>query len=90
MRTSGKKTPTFTVTQLPSARAIRWDSDDPIFTCSGSNATSILYAVIGVSGGKAVCWCKLTSSGTITVTPGNTLTVTQNANGIMQLTGGIS
>lgn len=51
-----------------------------IFTASGGDVTSIMYAVIYVSGGKAICWSKL-SSAVFTVTSGNTLTIGANSTG---------
>lgn len=77
-----------TVTAGASAKVIRFDSTAVIFTASGANF-SVLYAVIGVSGGKALCWSKLSSSG-FTVTTPNTLTITPNASGIFELSGGVT
>ena len=77
------------ITAGASAKAIKFDATDPVFTASGGTATSIQYAVIGISGGKALCWCKL-STASFPVTAGNTLTIQLNASGIFTLTGGIS
>ncbi|MCC6359567.1 MAG: hypothetical protein IT450_12555, partial [Phycisphaerales bacterium] len=51
-----------------------------VFTASGANITSIMYAVIYVSGGKALCWSKL-STAAFSVTSGNTLTIGANSTG---------
>lgn len=75
------------VTAGASAKEIKFDADDTIFTASGGNASSVQYAVIGISGGKAIAWCKL-STAAFTVTSGNTLTLQYNASGIFTLTGG--
>ena len=77
------------ITAGASAKAIKFDAMDPIFTASGGNATSVQYAVIGISGGKALCWCKL-STAAFPITSGNTLTLQLNTSGIFTLTGGVS
>jgi hypothetical protein len=83
---TGAKTLTVSVRQSTSATIV-WDCADVIFTASGADVTSIMYAVIYVSGGKAVAWSKL-STAIFSVTSGNTLTVQINSGGIFQLTGG--
>jgi hypothetical protein len=75
------------VTTLAGSNTVMFDATDPVFTASGGDATSIQYAVIGISGGKALAWCKL-STATFNVTSGNTLTLTLHANGIFTLHGG--
>jgi len=75
------------ITALAGSATIKFDATDPVFTASGGDATSIQYAVIGISGGKALAWCKL-STAAFTVTSGNTLTVQFHANGIFTLAGG--
>lgn len=77
------------VTAGASAKAIMFDFDDEVWTASGGDVTSIQYAVIGVSGGKALAWCQL-SSAAFNVTSGNTLTITINASGAFTLTGGVT
>ncbi len=72
-----------------SAKIIKFDATDPVFTASGGSATSIQYAVIGASGGKALAWCKLSAS-PFAVTTGNTVTVQMNASGIFTLSGGVT
>jgi len=78
-----------TVTAGASAKVIRFDCADVVFTASSASAFSAQYAVIYVSGGKALAWSKLSTSG-FSVTAGNTLTVAINASGIFELTGGVS
>ena len=68
------------------ASTARWDVADVVFTASGGDSTSCQYAVIGVSNGKAICWCRL-SSAAFNVTSGNTLTIAINASGVFELTG---
>lgn len=75
------------VTAGASAKQIKFDAADPVFTASGGDATSCQYGVIGLSGGKAIAWCKL-STAAFNVTSTNTLTLTLNASGIFDLTGG--
>ena len=77
------------VTAGTSAKEIKFDSTACVFSASGG-AVSCLYAVIGVSGGKAIAWSKLTSTGVVTVTDGNTLTITPAATGYFTLTGGVT
>ena len=77
------------VTAGASAKEIKFDATDPVFTASGGTATSIQYAVIGISGGKCLAWCKL-STAAFAVTTGNTLTLQFNASGIFTLTGGVT
>lgn len=60
-----------------------------VFTASGADVTSIMYAVIYQSGGKAIAWSKL-SSAVFTVTSGNTLAIIPNANGVFNVSGGTS
>ena len=62
-----------------------FDSADVVFTMSGEK-TSLRYLVIGVSGGKAIAWSKLSAD--TTVQAAQTLTVTINANGYFTLSGG--
>ena len=74
------------VTTLSGSNTIMFDASDKIFTASG-NLTSIQYAVIGVSGGAPLCWCKLTAT-PISLSATNTLKITMPAGGIFQLYGG--
>jgi hypothetical protein len=75
------------VTALNGSATVKFDFDDEVWTASGGDLTSLQYAVIGVSGGKALAWSKL-STAAITVTNTNTLTITINASGAFTLTGG--
>lgn len=77
------------VTAGASAKEIKFDFDDEIWTASGGAVTSVQYAVIGVSGGKALAWCKL-STAAIDIGSGSTLTITINASGAFTLTGGVT
>lgn len=72
-----------------SAKELRFTFDAVVFTASGGNVTSIQYAVLGISGGKALGWCKL-STAVFTLSSGNTLTITPNASGVFTLTGGVT
>ena len=73
------------VTAGASARQIKFDANDLVWTATGSNIVSIMYLVIGVSGGKALCWSKLTTAVFTLATP-NTLTIQLNSAGIFTLT----
>ena len=68
------------VTTQGSAKQYIFDSTALIYSASGANITSIKFLVIGVSGGKAIAWAKLSST-TFSVTTGNKLTVTPPASG---------
>jgi len=72
------------VTAGASAKQIKFDAADLVWTATGSAIVSIMYLVIGVSGGKALCWSKLTTA-VFTLSTGNTLTVQFNASGIFTL-----
>ena len=77
------------VTAGASAKEIKFDFDDEIWTASGGALSAVQYAVIGVSGGKALAWCKLSTSA-IDISSGSTLTITINASGAFTLTGGVT
>jgi len=87
IKTQEKTLGSVTVSAGTSAKAIRFDAADIVFTASTASAFSCLYAVIGVSGGKAICWSKL-STAAFSVTASNTLTIQMNASGIWELSGG--
>ena len=87
--TQKKTLSAITVTAGASAKVIRFDNTDLVFTASTASAFSVLYAVIYVSGGKAIAWSKLSTSG-FSVTATNTLTIQFNASGIFELSGGVT
>jgi len=68
-----------------SAGVFRFDSTAVVWTATGGDISSIKYAIIYQSGGKLVCYSKLTTS-QFTLSADNTLTVTPSANGIFELT----
>lgn len=70
-----------------SAKEWKFTFDACIFTASGGSVTSIQYAVLGISGGKALAWCKL-STAVFSLGSGNTLTITPNSSGVFTMTGG--
>lgn len=78
----------YAITSL-NASQFMFDSTSVIFKATGGNVTSIQYAVIGISNGKAIGWCKL-SSAAFQLSDGNTLTITPNANGYFTLGGGVT
>ena len=55
------------------------------FTASGSNISAVQYAVIHNSGGKLLCWSKLSASAFSVADP-NTLTVLPAITGVFTLT----
>ena len=67
-----------------SAKSYKFDASDLVFTASGSALINVKYAVIGVSGGKALCWSKLSTS-QFTITSPNTLTIQFNTLGIFEM-----
>jgi hypothetical protein len=73
------------VTTYGSAKQIKFDATDTIFTASSGNIGSVMYSVIYASGGKLIAWAKLSTS-VFTVTSGNTLTNQYNAAGIFTIT----
>jgi len=73
------------VTAGASTKQIKFDAADSVFTASAGNIGSVMYSVIYASGGKLICWAKL-STAAFTVTTGNTLTNQYNAAGIFTIT----
>ena len=75
----------FLVTALNGSATMKYDANDLVITASGGNMASVQYAVIykstSAAGGDVLAWCKL-STAAFTVTSGNTLTITQPANGL--------
>lgn len=72
------------LTSVLSAKSFSFDASDVVFTASGSTLANVKYAVIGISGGKALCWTKLTTA-QFSVTSPNTLTITMHASGIYEM-----
>ena len=68
-----------------SAGVFRWDSTAVVWTATGGTIANVKYAVIYQSGGKLVCFSKLTTS-QFTLADANTLTVTPSSSGIFELT----
>ena len=81
---NGKALATMVWTVGASAKSFKFVADDVIFTASGSSLNNVKFAVIGVSGGKALAWSKLSTS-QFTVTSPNTLTIQMNALGIFEM-----
>jgi hypothetical protein len=81
---NGKALTGVVISSIISAKSYSLDCTAVIFTASGANLTLVKYAVIGISGGKAIAWSKLTTT-QITVTSGNTLTITPDASGIFSV-----
>jgi len=67
-----------------SAGQYKFDAADPLWTATGGNITSIMFALIKNSAGQAVCWSKLTAAA-FALTQNNTLTIQMHANGIFTL-----
>ncbi len=67
-----------------SAKQYRYGAADLVFTASGSSLINVKFAALGVSGGKALCWSKLSTS-PFTITSPNTLTVQVNSTGIFNM-----
>lgn len=80
----GRALASMTWTAGASAKQIRFDSDDLVFTASGASLTNVKFAVIGASASKALCWSRLSTS-QFTVTSPNTLTIQMNSAGIFTL-----
>jgi hypothetical protein len=78
----GSKTLTVAITDTGLSTGV--DSNDLVFTASGSDLTSVQFLVIAESGGKLLCWTRL-STALFNVTSGNTLTVTIAAGGVFTM-----
>jgi hypothetical protein len=82
---NGKALTGVTWAQGASAQQYRFDADNIVYTASGAEISNIKYAVIGISGGKVLCWSKLTAT-QFNLAAGNTLTVAYaNPDGIFTL-----
>jgi hypothetical protein len=79
------------VTAGASAKQIKFDADDSVFTASGADIGSIMYSVLrvgtsaGDAAGKLIAWAKLSAT-VFNVTSGNTLTNQYNALGLFTIT----
>jgi hypothetical protein len=71
---------------LSGTTTVTFDTTDPaVWTASGSGFTA-RYAVLYEVGGNVVCYCLLDNTpADVTVTAGNTLTLTINASGVFTL-----
>ena len=67
-----------------SAKQYKFNSADVVITASGSSLVNVKYAVIGLSGGKALCWSRL-STAQFTITSPNTLTIQMASTGIFTM-----
>lgn len=79
-----------------SINASTWgfDSVSVVFKATGSNLTSIKYAVIFISAAssaaaKLIAFCKLSDTA-FQLSDGNTLTITPNASGYFTISGGVT
>ncbi len=77
---TGTKTLTASVIAGANASTSKFPFANVIFTASGADITSLMYAVIFESGGSLVCWSKL-STAVFSITSGNTLTIAANSTG---------
>jgi hypothetical protein len=72
-----------------SAKSYKFDADDPIWTATGGNITSIMFADIWISAAATanrhlLCFASLTSAA-FTLSTGNTLTLQMNSLGIFTM-----
>ena len=76
-----------------SAKVIKFDASDKVWTASGAAINSIKYLVVWQSGvgaaAKLLGWVHLTDTGFVLNTS-NTLTIQWNASGIFTLSGGVT
>lgn len=77
---TGVKTLTASMIVGANASTYKFTFANVVYTASGADITSIMFAVIYVSGGAVITWSKL-STAAFTVTSGNTLTIAANATG---------
>ena len=80
------RTPAAVSVRMSAGSVMVFDFTAVVFTASGS-LTSLQYAVIGVSAGVAIAWCKLSATA-FALTAGNSLTITPAAAGVFTITGG--
>jgi len=83
--TGGKSVSGRTWAAGASAGVFRFDSTAVVWTATGGDVDNVKFAIIYQSGGKLVCYSKLSTS-QFNLTQDNTLTVTPSANGIFELT----
>ena len=83
--TGGKSVSGRTWAAGASAGVFRFDSTAVVWTATGGDVDSVKFAIIYQSGGKLVCYSKLSTS-QFNLTQDNTLTVNPSANGIFELT----
>ena len=83
--TGGKSVSGRTWAAGAAAGVFRFDSTAVVWTATGGDVDSVKFAIIYQSGGKLVCYSKLSTS-QFNLTQDNTLTVTPSANGIFELT----
>ncbi len=83
--TGGKSVSGRTWAAGASAGVFRFDSTAVVWTATGGDVDSVKFAIIYQSGGKLVCYSKLSTS-QFNLTQDNTLTVTPSSNGIFELT----
>lgn len=69
------------VKTIASAKSYSFTCAQVVFSAVATNITGIKFAVIGVSTGNVIAYCKLSAS-QFNVTAGNTLTITPATNGI--------
>ena len=67
-----------------SAKSYKLDAADLVFTTSNSTLSNVKFACIGVAGGLALCWTRL-STAAFNVEPPNTLTMQFSSLGILTL-----
>lgn len=77
---TGIKSLTASMIAGANASTYKFTFGNVVYTASGADVTSIMYAVIYVSGGACITWSKL-STAAFSVTSGNTLTIAANATG---------
>ncbi len=80
----GKTLGSVAVSSILSAKSYSFDAADVVYTASGSTLANVKFAVIGISGGKALCWSRLSTS-QFSITSPNTPTVVVHANGFYEM-----
>lgn len=67
-----------------SAKQYKFGANNLVFTANGSALNNVKFAAVGVSGGRALCWSRL-STAQFTVPTGSTLTVVFSSSGVFTL-----
>jgi hypothetical protein len=73
------------------AGTMKWTFDAPVWTASGGSIVARYAVILDTTASKLVAYCLLdTTPADVTVTTGNTLTITPHGSGVITLSGATS